>query len=76
MANLPFPSLGPGFKGRDTALIQLRQRLTAGEGRAVGLKARQAIHGVGGVFGVRTRNGTLKYAKELGIAIQDWSAQR
>jgi hypothetical protein len=49
VANLPYLSLGPLFKGRDTALIQLRQRLTAGEGRAVGLTARQAIHGLGGV---------------------------
>jgi hypothetical protein len=28
---------------------ELRQRLVAGEGRAVGLTARQAIHGLGGV---------------------------
>jgi hypothetical protein len=49
VANLPYLSLGPLFKGRDTAFIQLRQRLTAREGRAVGLTARQAIHGLGGV---------------------------
>jgi len=49
VVNLPYNSLGPLFKGRDAALIELRQRLTAGEGRAVGLTARQAIHGLGGV---------------------------
>jgi hypothetical protein len=49
VVNLPYNSLGPLFKGRDTALIELRQRLTAGEGRAVGLTARQVIHGLGGV---------------------------
>jgi hypothetical protein len=32
-----------------TALIELRQRLTAGEGGAIGLTARQAVHGLGGV---------------------------
>jgi len=49
VVNFPYNSLGPLFKGRDTALIELRQGLTAGEGRAVGLTARQAIHGLGGV---------------------------
>ena len=49
VANLPYLSLGPLFKGRNTALVELRQRLSAGEGRAVGLTARQAIHGLGGV---------------------------
>jgi tetratricopeptide (TPR) repeat protein len=49
VVNLPYNSLGPLFKGRDTALVELRQRLRAGEGRAVGLTARQAIHGLGGV---------------------------
>ena len=49
VVNLPYNSLGPLFKGRDAALAELRQRLMAGEGRAVGLTARQAIHGLGGV---------------------------
>ena len=47
--NLPYNSLGPLFKGRDVALAELRQRLMAGGGRAVGLTASQAIHGLGGV---------------------------
>jgi Domain of unknown function (DUF4062)/NB-ARC domain len=47
--NLPYDSLGPLFKGRDTALVELRQQLMTGGGRAVGLTARQAIHGLGGV---------------------------
>src|SRR6202048_5105680 len=47
--NLPYNSLGPLFKGRDTALVELRQRLLGGEGRAVGLTTRPAIHGWGGV---------------------------
>src|SRR5271166_5891538 len=49
VVNLPYNSLGPLFKGRDAALVELGQRLIAGEGRAVGLTARQAIHGLGGV---------------------------
>src|SRR6516164_2296657 len=49
VSNLPYNSLGPLFKGRDAALAELRQRLMAGGGRAVGLTASQAIHGLGGV---------------------------
>jgi tetratricopeptide (TPR) repeat protein len=49
VVNLPYISLGPLFKGRDVALAELRQRLTGSEGRVVGLTARQAIHGLGGV---------------------------
>jgi hypothetical protein len=47
--NLPYNSLGPLFKGRDVELAELRQRLMAGGGTAVGLTARRAIHGLGGV---------------------------
>ena len=46
---LPYDSLGPLFKGRDAALAELRQRFVTGGGRAVGLTARQAIHGLGGI---------------------------
>jgi Domain of unknown function (DUF4062) len=49
VVNLPYNSLGPLFKGRDTALVELKQQLMTGGGRAVGLTARQAIHGLGGV---------------------------
>jgi tetratricopeptide (TPR) repeat protein len=49
VVNLPYNSLGPLFKGRDAGLVELRQRLMTGGGRAVGLTARQAIHGLGGV---------------------------
>src|SRR5271166_2041390 len=41
VANLPYASLGPLFKGRDAALADLRQRLRSGPC--------QAIHGLGGV---------------------------
>ena len=47
--NLPYNSLGPLFKGRDSTLVELRQRLMGGGGRAVGLTACQAIYGLGGV---------------------------
>ena len=45
--NLPYPSLGTLFKGRDEFLAQLRTQL-AREKAAV-IKGRQAIHGMGGV---------------------------
>ena len=48
VSNLPYNSLGPLFKGRDAVLAELRQRLMGG-GRAVGLTARQAVHGLGGI---------------------------
>jgi tetratricopeptide (TPR) repeat protein len=41
VANLPYASLGPLFKGRDAALADLRRRLRSGPC--------QAIHGLGGV---------------------------
>ena len=41
VANLPYLSLGPLFKGRDAALADLRRRLRSGPC--------QAIHGLGGV---------------------------
>jgi tetratricopeptide (TPR) repeat protein len=47
--NLPFKSLGTLFKGRDAFLQDLHQKLGAGAGRAVGVLATQAIHGLGGV---------------------------
>src|SRR5271166_4722253 len=43
VVNLPYESLGPLFKGRDTALAELRQRLGSGG------KSAMAIHGLGGV---------------------------
>ena len=49
VVSLPYTSLGHLFKGRDTALAELRQRLRNGGGRAVNLTAPQAIHGLGGV---------------------------
>jgi tetratricopeptide (TPR) repeat protein len=41
VVNLPYNSLGPLFKGRDAALVDLRRRLRSGPC--------QAIHGLGGV---------------------------
>jgi hypothetical protein len=47
--NLPYKTLGTLFKGRDAFLQDLRARLGASEGRAVGVLAAQSIHGLGGV---------------------------
>ena len=47
--DLPYESLGSLFKGRDTALAELRQRLGSDGKSAVRLTDRQAIHGLGGV---------------------------
>jgi tetratricopeptide (TPR) repeat protein len=47
--NLPYRSLGRLFKGRDQFLADLRARLGASDGRAVGVLAAQALHGLGGV---------------------------
>ena len=47
--NLPYTSIGTLFKGRDAFLKALREKLGAAPGRAVGVVARQAIHGLGGV---------------------------
>jgi hypothetical protein len=49
VVNLPYNSIGPLCKGRDTALVELRQRLMGGGGKAVRLTACEAIHGLGGV---------------------------
>ena len=51
MANLPYASLGPLFKGRDATLADLRRRLRSGPC--------QAIHGLGGVGKTRL---TIEYA--------------
>jgi tetratricopeptide (TPR) repeat protein len=57
--NLPFPTLGTLFKGRDAFLKDLRRKLSAGGGRAAAIVARQAIHGLGGVGKTRA---ALEYA--------------
>lgn len=47
--NLPYPSLGPLFQGRDEMLALLRERLAqAPAGRATAI-AGKAVHGLGGV---------------------------
>ena len=45
-SNLPFPSLGPLFKGRDAMLAQLRATLAQSRNAAV---TGRALHGLGGV---------------------------
>jgi tetratricopeptide (TPR) repeat protein len=45
--NLPYPSLGTLFKGRDDFLAQLRARFARGATTVI--RARQAVHGMGGV---------------------------
>ena len=47
--NLPYTSIGTLFKGRDAFMKTLREKLGAAPGWAVGVVARQAIHGLGGV---------------------------
>jgi hypothetical protein len=47
--NLPFRSLGPLFKGRDAALMALREKLDQAAGHATAIVAAQLIHGLGGV---------------------------
>ena len=56
---LPFPSLGTLFKGRDEFLRTLRDKLQRAAGRAVGVVAVQAIHGLGGVGKTRA---VIEYA--------------
>jgi hypothetical protein len=47
--NLPYTSIETLFKGRDDFLKTLRETLGGSNGRAVGVLAHQAIHGLGGV---------------------------
>jgi tetratricopeptide (TPR) repeat protein len=47
--NLPLPSIGSLFKGREAFLDDLRQRLVIRDGQATAIVSRQAIHGLGGV---------------------------
>ena len=57
--NLPYPSLGPLFKGRTEFLAQLRTQLA--QGKATVIRGRQAIHGMGGVGKTRA---AVEYAWE------------
>lgn len=47
--NLPYDSIADLFKGREHALAELEQRLTASSDTATALVAKQAIHGLGGI---------------------------
>ena len=47
--NLPLPSIGSLFKGRDGFQDDLRQRLGVRGGRATAIVNRLAVHGLGGV---------------------------
>lgn len=47
--NLPYPSLGHLFKGRDALLAALRASFAGAPGQAQVLVARHAIHGLGGI---------------------------
>jgi tetratricopeptide (TPR) repeat protein len=58
--NLPYETLGTLFKGRQASLEALRKKLNASRGRAVGVLARQSIHGMGGV-------GKTRLAVEYGL---------
>ena len=57
--NLRYLSLGTLFKGREEFLEKLHRKLGKAPGRAVGVVARQAIHGLGGVGKTRL---ALEYA--------------
>ncbi len=48
--NLPYQSLGTLFKGREEFLEELHRKLSGAPGRAVGVLARQAIHGAWGAW--------------------------
>ena len=45
--NLPYDSLGPLFKGRDTVIVEIRGNLSTETGQATAIVAKQAIHGLG-----------------------------
>ena len=47
--NLPYPSLGPLFKGREDFINTIRGGFTVNPERAQAISARQAIHGLGGI---------------------------
>jgi tetratricopeptide (TPR) repeat protein len=47
--NMPYPSLGTLFKGRETFLADLRASLTSGGATAIATAANAAIHGLGGI---------------------------
>ncbi len=47
--NLPYPSLGPLFKGRDDFLKQLHEGFKSDPMRTQAITARHAIHGLGGI---------------------------
>jgi hypothetical protein len=47
--NLPLASIGKLFKGRDTFLDDLRNRLSVSDARATAIVNRLAVHGLGGV---------------------------
>jgi tetratricopeptide (TPR) repeat protein len=47
--NLPYPSLGPLFKGREDFINGIRAGFAGNPGRAQAISARQAVHGLGGI---------------------------
>jgi TIR domain len=47
--NLPFPSLGSLFKGREDFIQAIRAGFEGDPGRAQAINARQAVHGLGGI---------------------------
>jgi tetratricopeptide (TPR) repeat protein len=57
--NLPLVTIGPLFKGRETFLADLRDRLGAPDGRATAIVSRLAVHGLGGVGKTRA---AIEYA--------------
>lgn len=52
--NMPYPTLGSLFKGRDAFLIELRRSLTQSSGPTVIGSANTTIHGLGGIGKTRT----------------------
>ena len=62
-ANLPYPSLGALFKGRDDFLAEIRADFDRAPGRMQAIIARQAIHGLGGIGKTRA---AVEYAWRRG----------
>lgn len=47
--NLPYPSLGPLFKGREDFITEIHASFTGSPRRAQAISTRHAIHGLGGI---------------------------
>lgn len=68
--NLPFPSLGALFQGRDTTLTWVRETLSRAPARRAAAIAGKAVHGLGGVGKTRLAiEYAWQYATEYSAAL-------